>query len=299
MRIATHDGTFHADDCMACAILKFVHHNVDIVRTRNPKIYESCDIKVDIGGEYDHDKKIYDHHFKDCPTRPNGFKFAAAGLVWLHYYEKVCEVFSITQKEQQLAIYERVDKEVIQPIDMIDNGEAKDYNRMLSFSNFIASLNINWDEDASVEKAFEQAMEICSLLLKRKLINIRSQLSAVDGVLEAVKNSPERILVLDKFLPWQRILFEKEYHHDFDMIIFPGPNDDWRIQAIPTKPGGMEQDLPLPESWAGLKGDALDKETGIYGCIFVHPARFIGGAKTKDAAIKMAEKAIEIGNKET
>jgi uncharacterized UPF0160 family protein len=48
----------------------------------------------------------------------------------------------------------------------------------------------------------------------------------------------------------------------------------------------------LPDSWAGLEGDELDKITGVEGGIFCHRAKFLASAKTKEAAIKMAEIAL-------
>lgn len=51
----------------------------------------------------------------------------------------------------------------------------------------------------------------------------------------------------------------------------------------------------LPEKWAGLRTKDLEAVSGISGCEFVHTVRFIGGHKTKEGALEMAKKAIEIG----
>ena len=51
----------------------------------------------------------------------------------------------------------------------------------------------------------------------------------------------------------------------------------------------------LPEVWAGLRDDELSRVAGIDGCIFCHTVRFIGGNETREGALAMARKALEIG----
>ena len=42
----------------------------------------------------------------------------------------------------------------------------------------------------------------------------------------------------------------------------------------------------------------MSKVSGIDGCVFVHTVRFIGGNKTREGALKMADKALKIGKQE-
>lgn len=51
----------------------------------------------------------------------------------------------------------------------------------------------------------------------------------------------------------------------------------------------------LPEEWAGLRNEELSRVAGIDRCIFVHSVRFIGGHETREGALAMAKKALEIG----
>lgn len=51
----------------------------------------------------------------------------------------------------------------------------------------------------------------------------------------------------------------------------------------------------LPEKWAGLRTEDLEAISGISGSEFVHFSRFIGGHKTREGALEMARKALEIG----
>lgn len=53
--------------------------------------------------------------------------------------------------------------------------------------------------------------------------------------------------------------------------------------------------LFLPEPWAGLQKEDLERSCGIKGAEFVHSVRFIGGHSTREGAIAMARKSLEIG----
>lgn len=67
MCIGTHSGTFHCDEVLACFMLKQLpeYKDAEIFRSRNDaELQEKCDIIVDVGGEFDHDKAWYDHHQK-------------------------------------------------------------------------------------------------------------------------------------------------------------------------------------------------------------------------------------------
>lgn len=63
-KIGTHNGTFHCDEALACYMLKTLpeYQSAEIIRTRDGKLLDTCDIVVDVGGIYDHSKNRYDHH---------------------------------------------------------------------------------------------------------------------------------------------------------------------------------------------------------------------------------------------
>ena len=48
--IATHNGSFHADDLFACATLKLLYSDATIIRTRDQALLDPADIVLDIGG---------------------------------------------------------------------------------------------------------------------------------------------------------------------------------------------------------------------------------------------------------
>lgn len=88
--IGTHNGTMHADECLACSMLHMLHEfkSHSICRTRDMEYLNKCDIVVDVGGVYDHDLKRYDHHmreFKETFDEKHHTKLSSAGLMYCIY----------------------------------------------------------------------------------------------------------------------------------------------------------------------------------------------------------------------
>jgi len=65
--IGTHSGAFHADEILACVMLKYTEEfkDANVVRSRNPDIWKLADILCDVGGEFNAEKKLFDHHQKE------------------------------------------------------------------------------------------------------------------------------------------------------------------------------------------------------------------------------------------
>lgn len=72
------------------------------------------------------------------------------------------------------------------------------------------------------------------------------------------------------------------------------PDSKWRIRAVSRVNGGFECRHPLPEKWRGVRDHELDGVSGVSGCVFVHAAGFIGGNKTFEGALEMAQKAVNM-----
>jgi uncharacterized UPF0160 family protein len=50
MKASTHDGRLHVDEIFALAVLKLIFPDLEIVRSRDEKVYKNADIIVDVGG---------------------------------------------------------------------------------------------------------------------------------------------------------------------------------------------------------------------------------------------------------
>jgi uncharacterized UPF0160 family protein len=66
----------------------------------------------------------------------------------------------------------------------------------------------------------------------------------------------------------------------------------WRVQAVTVEGKSFENRLSLPDSWRGLRDEALVAVTNIPGCRFVHAAGFIGGNDSYEGALEMARAAL-------
>jgi uncharacterized UPF0160 family protein len=106
-------------------------------------------------------------------------------------------------------------------------------------------------------------------------------------------------------MPWADHLYTLEKESDIPegvapqvlYALFPEtdePGSKWRIRAVSKENGGFQNRKDLPDAWKGVRDEELDKVTGIPGGVFVHAAGFIGGNKTFEGALAMAQKALEL-----
>jgi uncharacterized UPF0160 family protein len=129
--IGTHSGTFHCDEILACFLLKnhpdFKDHK--IIRTRDQKVLDTCDILVDVGAKFDASTKRFDHHqasFNESfsSLRPNisdsTIKLSSAGLIYVHYGEEVIKEilkneFNVELTEKELrTVFKKIYASLIQ-----------------------------------------------------------------------------------------------------------------------------------------------------------------------------------------
>ena len=65
------------------------------------------------------------------------------------------------------------------------------------------------------------------------------------------------------------------------------------MSTVPPHSGSFDMRVPLKADWRGLRDKELAKESGCDDAIFVHATGFIGGAKSRESVIKMAELSLE------
>lgn len=194
--IATHDGTFHADEVLGCTMLSRYtkeFENAKIVRSRDPKVLNTADLVLDVGGEYNPTTCRFDHHqrgFYESFTKAHSTRLSSAGLIYRHYgreiikrlSEQIAEEQNVNlekNKETEDLIYFKVYDSFIHCIDAIDNGitqyprEAKSrYYDSTGISSRISRLNPLWTEKIEPElqnKRFLQAMDVMNKELKEQV----------------------------------------------------------------------------------------------------------------------------------
>lgn len=105
------------------------------------------------------------------------------------------------------------------------------------------------------------------------------------------------IVVLSQLCPWTDHLFhlEKELNlkNPIQFVIYEGGSKMWRVQGVPIRVKSFDLRKPLHSKWRGLNDEDLIRESGIPGSVFVHNNGWIGGNRTLDGAIKMAQLSIK------
>lgn len=288
--VAVHDGSFHADDVFAVAILSLIYEDLDIVRTREETIYSKCDIVCDLGRKYDSKLNIFDHHQKGgAGVRDNEIPYASAGLVWKHFGKKL-----VLNEDS----FKYVDERLIQEVDAYDNGvnvieSAK--IPIFEVSDVISSFLPSWkEENPDYNSCFLEAVEFAKDLLKRVIVKANSLSEAKNFVLDAIKNSEsEHYFVLEKHCPWKKTAIN---FSEAMFVVYPTNTGKWYAQSIPERIDSFDSRLYFPKSWAGKDNEDFSEASGIPDGIFCHRSRFICGAESKKSAIELVKKALKEEN---
>lgn len=289
--IVVHSGNFHVDDIFAVATLQIMlgkDTEVSVVRTRDMHEVEKSDYVVDVGWVYDPVRKRFDHHqVGGAGARPNGIPYAAFGLVWKEYGEKICGNWKVAGK---------IDDFLVQTVDAVDNGVELSQEIIkgvhpYDIVNFFDAFNPDWPEkDQDEDVIFMQMVSIAKLLLEREIIKTKDKIKAREMVEKLYDTNPDkRLIIMDQGYSFQETL--SKYPEPL-FAVFPRDEIIWLIHTIRDDANTFKSRKDLPKSWAGKRDKELEEATGVVGANFCHPGRFIAGAETKEAILKMAEIAL-------
>lgn len=281
--LGIHDGSFHADEVTACALL-LLFDCIDrdkIYRTRDPKTLEQCDYVCDVGGIYDPKLKRFDHHQAEYKG-----PLSSAGMVLL---------FLLDHGWIEPHLYAYFNHTLIMGVDAHDNGIARLEPGTTSFSQVISNfLPIEYNASAEeMTRAFMTAVDFAlghlQRLKKRHMYTLNCKLEVKKAMLPG-----KPFLCFEESLPWLENFFELGGEvHPAQFVIMPS-GDHWKLRAIPPNLSDrMKVRRPLPEAWAGLQAQELKKVCGIEGAVFCHKGRFISIWETKEAALKALHIALE------
>lgn len=275
----THDGTFHADEVTACALLlQFDLIDEDkIFRTRDKDVLAACEYVCDVGGIYDPAQKLFDHHQLDYQG-----PLSSAGMTLM----QLKDLGVINQKE-----YDFFNDMLIIGVDAHDNGKDLQPPGHCSYSHVIANfVPITYDPSPErQDQAFFEALAFA----KGHLSRLWNRYNYVQSCKEVVREAMEKYkdcLIFQKGIPWQELFFELGgVNHPATFIIMPS-GDHWNLRGIPPSyDDRMSVRIPLPEEWAGHLEDDLENVCGIEGAVFCHKGRFVSVWETKEAALKALE----------
>jgi uncharacterized UPF0160 family protein len=318
--IATHNGTFHADDVFGVGVLMGVFPNHQLLRTRQQAAIDAADFAVDVGGTWVPERGRFDHHQRGfdgarpaqaAPTAGGevqpGVGYASAGLVWsVHgaaYVRALAQARGLALEDSAVdGVVQSLDHGLVQYLDMVDTGQAEVAPGLFGLSSLIAQLNTTWLEEKGLDaraKAqlqdtrFAGAVAITRQFLDQAIVKKIGQVLAVDTVRQSPRLLGGRVLHLQEGgMPWTRVVVDEM--PDVRLVIYPDSDgQQFQLKTVPVAVGSFDSRMDLPASWAGLRDAELAAVTGVPDSVFCHLNLFIAGARSFDGAVRLAGLALE------
>ncbi|BDT69550.1 hypothetical protein os1_37410 [Comamonadaceae bacterium OS-1] len=314
--IATHSGTFHADDVFGVGVLMGVFPSHTLLRTRNKELIASADFVVDVGGTWDAATGRFDHHQRgfegarparlvDGHTVP-GVGYASAGLVWSAQGAAYVRAWAASHGHALddaavASVVHTIDHSLVQYLDIVDTGQGDVAAGIFGLSALIAQLNTHWLEEQGLDLAakaqlletrFREAIAITRKFLDHAIGKKVAQIRAVDTVRQAPRLLGGKLLHLrEGGMPWTRVVVDEMPEVLF--VVYPDSDgDQYQIKTVPVEPGSFDTRKDLPAPWAGLRDQELAAVTGVADSVFCHLNLFIGGARSFEGAVQLAELAL-------
>lgn len=314
--IATHSGSFHADDVFGVGILMGVFPSHTLVRTRKQELIDAADFAVDVGGSWDAASGRFDHHQRgfdgarpacqvDGKTVP-GVGYASAGLVWSAYGAAYVQAWAKAQGHSLDVhavddVVRSIDHSLVQYLDIVDTGQGDVSPGIFGLSSLIAQLNTHWMEEQGLdadtkarlqETRFREAITITRKFLDHAISKKLAQIRSVETVRQAPRLLGGRVLHLQEGgMPWTGVVVDEM--PDVLFVIYPDSDgNQYQVKTVPVEAGSFTARKDLPKSWSGLRDQELAAATGVADAVFCHLNLFIGGARSLDGAVRLAELAL-------
>ncbi|MFA6158915.1 MAG: MYG1 family protein [Candidatus Paceibacterota bacterium] len=289
--IVTHNNQFHPDDVCAVATLHILlRGKYTLVRTREQAMFDKADYVVDVGGIHDASRQRFDHHQKGgAGERQNGIPYAAFGLVWKEYGTM------LTGSEEGAL---KIDEEIVAPGDARDNGFEIIDSRVegikpYEFADYLFSFNPSWNEPQDFDGQFGKAVAVAVPMLERAIRRAVSSESGKKFTEEAYqKATDKRIIELDGQYPWSDVLMS---HPEPIFMVRAAPQGStWGAKGVRIEKYGYALRKDFPAEWAGLSDADLARVSGVPDATFCHNKRFLAVAKSREGALALARKAIDL-----
>jgi len=296
--LVTHSGGFHADELLSTIILTRLYPDARIVRSRDRDwITPSTDrIIYDVGGAYEPNNHIFDHHQRGAPRRADDQPYSSFGLIWKHFGLQYLALSGVPAEHRD-DIFNHFDRTFVLPIDLVDNGALDPVTAgllaPLSLPSLLETLKPVFDagdKDAETH-AFHHALAIARSFVEAAISVAAAKRRAESLVQHAIAEAGQsRVLELPTGMPFRSAVQKAGADHLL-FVVHPR-NDDWCITGIRRADDGFELRADLPAAWAGLSGEALEAASGVPGALFCHNGRFIAAASSREAILAMAELAV-------
>lgn len=298
---------------LACYLLRNTTRcqNAEIVRFSDPESAKNCEMQVDIGGVYNHQRGRYDHTMPGFKTRPfQGRHLASSlGLVYTHYgVEAITNLTGFSDLKELQILQKRVYFDLLQAIDCIDNqvercSSGVNYQDYTNWWMTVERFNLPWHLPPDKQREDERFLE------------------AMEAIGESFSNALN--YYVSRWLPW-RFIVEKAYytrktfHPSGLFICMPEPCgwkthladlqnwnrhenvlycihphlDKWIVQFTYDERHTRNEKLLFPIAWRGLKDQELEEKTQVKGLEYIHKKGYLAFASTLDAAKELCERLL-------
>ncbi|MEK1929740.1 MAG: MYG1 family protein [Pararhizobium sp.] len=296
--LVTHSGGFHADELLSSVILTRLFPQARLIRSRAPEwITPGVDrIIYDVGGIYDAAAQIFDHHQRGAPLRDDDQPYSSFGLIWKHHGRDYLAASGLPEAHIE-TLHASFDASFVLPVDLMDNGALSPSVAGplagLTLPALLETLKPVFDEaDPEAEdRGFHTALAIARRFVEARIAQSAAKLRAEGLVHQAIKATGEgRILELPMGMPFRPAIVKAGADHVL-FVVHPREKD-WCLTTIRRADDGFEVRADLPAAWAGLTNRDLEAACGIDGASFCHNGRFIAAARSREAALAMAELAV-------
>lgn len=202
--LVTHSGGFHADELLSSVILTRLFPQARIVRSRAPEWITPAEDRIiyDVGGAYDADARIFDHHQRGAPLREDGQPYSSFGLIWKHFGRDYLAAFGVPKAHIE-TVHASFDVSFVLPIDLVDNGalspSVAGLLGGLTLPVLLETLKPVFDETdpEADDRAFHNALSIARAFVEARIEKSAAKLRAEALVHQAIVNAGEgRVLEL-------------------------------------------------------------------------------------------------------
>ncbi len=283
----THNGTMHADEVFATALLDMYLGDVRVFRTTsvpNQKLNDGT-IVYDVG------RGKYDHHQLDAVKRDNGITYSSVGLLWKEFGRNLLKKYDFLNIEE---MFIGIDKDLVEGIDGDDNGVFPKIEcpyKVKTLPSIIKIFNPSFDSYQDESEQFLKAVSLARMIWEEELYYIQGKVIAEKKVNQFIELQEENVpyLILDNYLPYEEALLSNDKANSILFVAFPSNRGGYAIKTVPKSLEDRTARLEFPKEWAGLQDRELEEVSKIPGLRFCHTGRFIVNCDSIDTVYKVFE----------
>ena len=285
--VVVHNGVFHADDVICISLLRLYYgkENVTVVRSRNPKDFETADYILDVGGkrEVTANQVWFDHH-QDVTEYPNGIHRSACGYL----FDFMVDLGMILDG----FLAEQFRSSVLYPVEALDNGQdlVEGLDLMPNLFSFIPYMNPCWTKISNGNEEFLQAVDMSDTIISNIIERIESDAEACRIVVAGISNTTDGIVKLERYCPWQPtvINYNNENNDKIKFVMwYDYRGDQYMAQGVPLSTKTRDTQASFPSELRGKTAEEINNITGTSSAVFVHPTGFLGGWKDREELLKV------------